>query len=98
MSSDGIDEIIDERIAEKCNPVEARSLARIAHKCLRKIPNKRPSISEVSQGILQIQRRRLIKEDSSISLVGDEFSKTVNRIESQQLELSKLTSIAEHTN
>lgn len=95
MSSDGVDEILDKRIVGKCNPEEARSLARIAHKCLHKIPKKRPSIGEVSQAILRIKQRRLIKEDSTISLPGEDFSRMVSRIESQQVELSKLSSIAE---
>lgn len=95
MSSDGVDEILDKRIAGKCNPEEARSLARIAHKCLHKIPKKRPSIGEVSQAILRIKQRRLVKEDSTISLPGEDFSRMISRVESQQVELSKLTSIAE---
>lgn len=95
MSSDGVDEILDTRLVGECNPEDVRSLARIAHKCLHKTPRKRPSIGEVSQAIIKIKQRRLIKEDSTMSFAGDEFSGVVNCIELQQNELRKMTSISE---
>ncbi|CAA2990672.1 calcium calmodulin-regulated receptor-like kinase 2 [Olea europaea subsp. europaea] len=94
MSPDGVDEILDTRIVGTCNPIEVRSLARIAHKCLHKIPRKRPSIGEVSQAILKTKNRRLVKEDT-MSLVGEDISRAMSRIETQQLELRKMTSINE---
>ncbi|XP_022860583.1 calcium/calmodulin-regulated receptor-like kinase 2 [Olea europaea var. sylvestris] len=94
MSPDGVDEILDTRIVGTCNPIEVRSLAKIAHKCLHKIPRKRPSIVEVSQAILKITNGRLVKEDT-MSLVGEDLSRAMSRIETQQLELRKMTSIDE---
>ncbi|KAK3000743.1 hypothetical protein RJ639_020462 [Escallonia herrerae] len=94
MSPDGVDEILDTRIIGECNPQEARSLAHIAHKCLHKTPRKRPSIGEVSQAILKIKQRRLVKEDT-MSFVGEEVSRVPNRIERQQTELRKMASIDE---
>ncbi|GAU38631.1 hypothetical protein TSUD_276690, partial [Trifolium subterraneum] len=44
MEHDGIDEILDKQLVGKCNVVEVRQLAKIAHKCLHKSPKKRPSI------------------------------------------------------
>ncbi|KAK2989202.1 hypothetical protein RJ640_001431 [Escallonia rubra] len=94
MSPDGVDEILDTKIIGECNPQEARSLAHIAHKCLHKSPRKRPSIGEVSQAILKIKQRRLVKEDT-MSFVGEEVSGVLNRIERQQTELRKMASIDE---
>lgn len=94
MSSDGVDEILDKRLIGKCDPKEARSLARIAHKCLRNTPRKRPSIGEISQAILRIKQMHLVR-GGTMSLTDSEFSRVVSRIESQQVELSRLTSIDE---
>ncbi|CAA3027092.1 calcium calmodulin-regulated receptor-like kinase 2 [Olea europaea subsp. europaea] len=94
MSPDGVDEIIDTRIIGTFNPVEVRSLAKIAHKCLHKTPRKRPSIGEVSQAILRIKQIRLVREDAQ-SFAGEDFSRAISRIESQQLELKKMASINE---
>ncbi|XP_075514977.1 calcium/calmodulin-regulated receptor-like kinase 2 [Primulina tabacum] len=94
MSSDGVDDIIDAKIADSCNTEEVRNLAKIAHRCLHKTPRRRPSISEVSQAILKVKQRRLVKEDT-MSFAGEDFSRTVSRIECQQLELKKMASINE---
>ncbi|CAK9175807.1 unnamed protein product [Ilex paraguariensis] len=94
MSSDGVDEILDNKLVGECNPEEVRRLASIAHKCLHKTPKKRPSIAEISQAILKIQQRRLVREDA-ISFAGDDISGVMSRIEHQQVELRKMTSIDE---
>ncbi|KAH7532805.1 hypothetical protein FEM48_Zijuj04G0061100 [Ziziphus jujuba var. spinosa] len=94
MSHDGVDEILDEKLAGECNLEEVRRLASIAHKCLHKLPRKRPSIGEVSQAILKIKQRRLTKEDTMSSACGD-YSRAVSRIADQQVELSLMTSIKE---
>lgn len=97
MSPDGVDEIIDTKIVGKCNSEEVRSLAKIAHRCLHKTPRKRPTIGEVSQVIVKIKQRRLVKEDT-MSFVREDLSRAVSRIESQQLELRRMASIDEtHT-
>lgn len=90
MDHNGVDEILDKRLVGKCNLVEVRQLAKIAHKCLHKSPRKRPSIGEVSQGILRIKERRLVKEDT-MSFAGSNFSRATSRIEDQQVELSRIT-------
>ncbi|KAK9271809.1 hypothetical protein L1049_002174 [Liquidambar formosana] len=92
MSSDGVDEILDNKLAGECDPEEVRLLANIAQKCLHKTPRKRPSIGEVSQALLKIKQSRLAKEDT-MSFASRDFSRMVSRIESQQVELSKLTSM-----
>ncbi|KAL8471846.1 hypothetical protein ACS0TY_028542 [Phlomoides rotata] len=97
MSSDGVDEIIDTKIVGKCNPEEVRSLAKIAHRCLHKTPRKRPTIGEVSQVIIKIKQRRLVKEDT-MSFVREDLSRAVSRIECQQLELRRMASIDETQN
>ncbi|XP_042020900.1 calcium/calmodulin-regulated receptor-like kinase 2 isoform X2 [Salvia splendens] len=99
MSLDGVDDIIDAKMAETCNIEEVRSLAKIAHRCLHKTPRKRPSMGEVSQAIVKIkqQRRRLVKEDT-MSLAGEDLSRAVSRIECQQLELRRMGSIEERPN
>lgn len=93
MSSDGIDEILDKRLVGTCNLEEVRSLARIAHKCLQNTPRKRPSIGEVMQAISKIKQKHMGKKN--LSLTEDDFSSVVSRIESQHLEMGRLTSIAE---
>ncbi|KAJ9562292.1 hypothetical protein OSB04_007452 [Centaurea solstitialis] len=95
MSSDGIDEILDKELVGECDPEDVRSLARIAHRCLHKTPRKRPSIGEVSQAITKLKQRRLVREDSTMSFAGEEFSGVVGCIELQQDQLKKMTSIAE---
>ncbi|XP_076953937.1 calcium/calmodulin-regulated receptor-like kinase 2 [Bidens hawaiensis] len=95
MSSDGIDEILDNKLVGECDPEDVRSLARIAHRCLHKTPRKRPSIGEVSQAIARLQQKRLVREDSTMSFASEEFSGVVGLIELQQNQLKKMTSIAE---
>ncbi|KAL3525813.1 hypothetical protein ACH5RR_014185 [Cinchona calisaya] len=94
MSPDGVDEILDKKIVGTCNPEDTRSLASIAHKCLRKSPRKRPSIGEVSQAILKIKQRRLAKEDT-MSLAGEDFSRAASHIEQQQLELTNMSTLGD---
>ncbi|KAM7280367.1 hypothetical protein ACFE04_007501 [Oxalis oulophora] len=98
MSSDGIDEILDKNIVGKCNIEEVRHLANIGHRCLRRVPRKRPSIGEVTQAILQIkQMRRLGREDTmSASFGGRDLSRTVTRIGDQHVELSRMASVKEN--
>ncbi|KAI7727718.1 hypothetical protein M8C21_008352 [Ambrosia artemisiifolia] len=95
MSSDGIDEILDKKLVGDCDPEDVRSLARIAHRCLHKTLRKRPSIGEVSQTIARLKQKRLVREDSTMSFASEEFSEAVGRIELQQNQLKKMTSIAE---
>ncbi|KAL0450418.1 UNVERIFIED_CONTAM: Calcium/calmodulin-regulated receptor-like kinase [Sesamum latifolium] len=97
MSSDGVDEIIDTKIVGKCNLEEVRSLAKIAHRCLHKTTRRRPSIGEVSQAIIKIKQRRLVKDDT-FSFVREDLSRAVSHIESQQLELRRMVSIDERQN
>ncbi|CAN0841325.1 Calcium/calmodulin-regulated receptor-like kinase 2 [Linum grandiflorum] len=91
MSSDGVDEIVDEKLAGKCEIEEVRELANIGKKCLHKFQRKRPMIGEVSQAILKIrQRRRLVKQDTMSTQPS--FSRVLSRIQSQHIELSRITS------
>lgn len=92
MDYDGVDGILDKQLVGKCNLEEVRQLAKIAHKCLHKSPRKRPSIGEVSLGILRIKQKRLMKEDS-MSFASSNFSRSVSQIEEQQVELTKITTI-----
>ncbi|KAK4602874.1 hypothetical protein RGQ29_011742 [Quercus rubra] len=94
MSHDGVDEILDKKLAGECNVDEVRGLASIAHKCLHKLPRKRPSIAEVSQAILKLKQRRLAKVDT-MSFASRDFSRAVSRIEDQQVELRKMASLKE---
>lgn len=89
MDPEGVDEILDKRLVGKCNIQEVRDLAKLAYKCLHKNPRKRPSIGEVSQAILKIKQRHLAK-GPTLSFAGDDISRMVSRIESQQVELSKI--------
>lgn len=93
MSSDGVDEILDKQIVGTCNPEEVRSLATVAHRCLRRSPKKRPSIAEVSQAILKIKQRHLKKD--TMSFAGEDFSRMLSHIEEQQLELKNLSTVDE---
>lgn len=95
MSHDGVDEILDKKLAGECNVDEVRGLASIAHKCLHKLPRKRPSITEVSQAILKLKQRRLAKVDTIMSFASRDFSRAVSRIEDQQVELRKMASLKE---
>ncbi|KAL6994101.1 Calcium/calmodulin-regulated receptor-like kinase 2 [Sarracenia purpurea var. burkii] len=97
MSVNGVDEILDKRLVGESNIMEVRVLAGIAHKCLHKTPRRRPSIGEVLQEILKIKQRRLAKEDT-MSLACEDVSGVVCRIEIQQAELRKMTSINEKDN
>lgn len=92
MSPDGVDEILDKKLIGQCNIEEVRDLAAIADKCLQKFQRKRPSIGEVSQAILKIKQRRPSKENT-MSFGGREFSQVLSRIEDQQVELSRMTSL-----
>ncbi|RDX66610.1 Calcium/calmodulin-regulated receptor-like kinase 2, partial [Mucuna pruriens] len=92
MDYDGVDGILDKQLVGKCNLEEVRQLAKIAHKCLHQSPRKRPSIGEVSQGMLRIKQRRLVKEDT-MSFASSNFSRTVSQIENQQVELSRITTM-----
>ncbi|XP_054802457.1 calcium/calmodulin-regulated receptor-like kinase 2 isoform X2 [Prosopis cineraria] len=92
MDHDGVDEILDKQLVGKCNPEEVRQLAKISYKCLHKSPRKRPSIGEVSQGILRIKERHLVKEDT-LSFAGSNFSRALSRIEDQQVELNRLATM-----
>lgn len=89
MDPEGVDEILDKTLAGKCNPQEVRDLAKLAYKCLHKNPRKRPSIGEVSQAILKIKQKHLAKE-ATMSFADDDISRMVSRIESQQVELSRI--------
>ncbi|KAL1291662.1 hypothetical protein HN51_060200 [Arachis hypogaea] len=92
MDHNGVDEILDKQLVGKCNLGEVRQLAKIAHKCLHKSPKKRPSISEISQGISRIKQRRLRHMmEASMSFASNNFSRAVSRLEDQQLELSRIT-------
>lgn len=94
MEHDGIDEILDKQLVGKCNITEVRQLAKIAHKCLHKSPKKRPSISEVSQGISRIKQRRLrhVMEDN-MSFASNDFSRAASRLEDRQVELSRIVTM-----
>lgn len=92
MSPDGVDEIVDNNLAGTCNIQEVRSLASIGHKCLQKLPRKRPSIGDVSQAIVRIKQRRLAKEDT-MSFASKDLSRAVSRIEDQQVELTRMASV-----
>ncbi|MED6175556.1 Calcium/calmodulin-regulated receptor-like kinase 2 [Stylosanthes scabra] len=95
MDHNGVDEILDKQLVGKCNLGEVRQLAKIAHKCLHKSPKKRPSISEVSQGISRIRQRRLRHMmEASMSFASNNFSRAVSRLEDRQLELSRITTIS----
>ncbi|KAG2715393.1 hypothetical protein I3760_03G074200 [Carya illinoinensis] len=94
MSPTGIDKILDKELVGECSLEEVRGLASIAHRCLHKLPRKRPSIGEVSQAILKSKQRHLVKIDT-MSFAGRDISRAVSRIEDQQLELSKMASLKE---
>ncbi|KAI9074842.1 hypothetical protein K1719_043192 [Acacia pycnantha] len=93
MDHDGVDGVLDKKLVGKCNIEEVRKLAKIGHKCLHKSPKKRPSIGEVSQAISGIRQRRLLKENT-LSFAGSSFSRAFSRIEDQQVELSRMATMA----
>uniref|UniRef100_A0A7N0T962 Protein kinase domain-containing protein n=1 Tax=Kalanchoe fedtschenkoi TaxID=63787 RepID=A0A7N0T962_KALFE len=93
LSYDGVDEILDKRLDAQ-NVDDVRRLAVIARKCLHKNPRKRPTMSEISQAVLKIKQRRLVKDDT-MSFAGSDFSQVVSRIETQHVELSNLAGIKE---
>ncbi|WJX70713.1 Calcium/calmodulin-regulated receptor-like kinase 2 [Trifolium repens] len=95
MEHDGIDEILDKQLVGKCNVVEVRQLAKIAHKCLHKSPKKRPSIGEVSQSISRIKQRRLrhVMEDNLSFANSNNFSRAASRLEDRQVELSRIVTM-----
>ncbi|ONK69391.1 uncharacterized protein A4U43_C05F22370 [Asparagus officinalis] len=89
------DEIIDSKLSCMSNIEEIRQLADIAHRCLHKIPRKRPSIADVTHAISRIGRRRL-NRDETLSIAGSiNALGFLKRLERQQVELSHLTSIKE---
>ncbi|XP_021736831.1 calcium/calmodulin-regulated receptor-like kinase 2 [Chenopodium quinoa] len=87
----GVDEILDNRLIGKCSSEEAKSLAKIAFRCLHKTPRKRPSSGEISQAIVKIKQRRLPKV-GTMSFAGDDLNRLTSMIEDQQVELSKILS------
>ncbi|KAI4375263.1 hypothetical protein MLD38_013154 [Melastoma candidum] len=87
MSPEGVEEILDERLSGECCPDEVRLLAHIAQKCLRRIPRRRPSIGEVSQALIKIKQRRLLREDPG-SFASRDLSRVASMIEDRQVELS----------
>jgi hypothetical protein len=95
MEHDGIDEILDKQLVGKCNVLEVRQLAKIAHKCLHKSPKKRPSIGEVSQSISRIKQRRLrhVMEDNLSFANSNNFSRAASRLEDRQVELSRIVTM-----
>ncbi|CAM8923248.1 unnamed protein product [Rhodiola kirilowii] len=93
LSYDGVDDIIDKRVVGH-NVDDVRRLASIARKCLHTNPRKRPSISEVSQAVVRIKQRRLVKDDT-MSFAGPDYSRVLSRIETQNVELSNLAGIKE---
>ncbi|CAI0553260.1 unnamed protein product [Linum tenue] len=93
MSSDGVDEIIDGKLVGKCEIQEVRELAKIGHRCLHKFQRKRPTIGEVSQGILKIRQRRHVRQDTMSTQAS--FSRVLSRIQSQHIELSRIASMKE---
>ncbi|XP_031480624.1 calcium/calmodulin-regulated receptor-like kinase 2 [Nymphaea colorata] len=87
----GWDEILDKQLVGKCDLNEVRILASIAQKCIHKSPRKRPSIVDISRVLSMLKQRHLSKNES-ISLARGDFSHVIKRIESQQIQLSNLTS------
>lgn len=94
MSADGVDEILDKRLVGECNPEEVRQLAATGHRCLHKLPRKRPSMGEVSQAILKIKQRRLVR-NGGLSFAVSDISRSVSRIENQQIEMNVLATLME---
>lgn len=97
MTPEGIDEIIDSKIVEKCNLEEVRNLAKIAHRCVHKTPRRRPTIGEISRALIKIQQRHLVKEDN-MSFMREDLSRVVSQIEFHQVELRRMCSIDEGQN
>lgn len=89
-------EIVDKKLVGRSNPEEVRLLADIAYKCLHKTPRKRPSIVDLTLAISSIRQRRLINSDTLPSSGSDDASRIMRRIESQQVELSNVTSLRSH--
>lgn len=91
------DEILDKRLVGECDLEEVQLLADIAYKCLQTMPRRRPSISEITEAILRIKarRRRLPNgqnSTSSSSSPADDGPAILERIQAQQIELSRMTS------
>ncbi|CAA7397875.1 unnamed protein product [Spirodela intermedia] len=89
------DEILDKRLVGDCDMEEVQLLADIAYKCLQTIPRRRPSISEITEAILRIKvrRRRLASgQNGSSSFPAEDGPSILERIQAQQIELSKMTS------
>ncbi|XP_065006220.1 calcium/calmodulin-regulated receptor-like kinase 2 isoform X2 [Musa acuminata AAA Group] len=89
-------EIVDKKLVGRSNPEEVRLLADIAYKCLHKTPRRRPSIADLTLAISSIRQRRLINSDTLPSSGSDDASRIMRRIESQQVELSNVTSLRSH--
>ncbi|XP_073010406.1 calcium/calmodulin-regulated receptor-like kinase 2 [Typha latifolia] len=85
-------EILDKNLLGNANPDELSLLAEIAHRCVHKIPRKRPSISDVTQAISRVRQRRLTKEDT-MPFSRSDTSGIIRRIELQQVELTHMTSV-----
>ncbi|CAD5171872.1 unnamed protein product [Musa acuminata subsp. malaccensis] len=90
------EEIVDKKLVGRSNPEEVRLLADIAYKCLHKTPRRRPSIADLTLAISSIRQRRLINSDTLPSSGSDDASRIMRRIESQQVELSNVTSLRSH--
>ncbi|XP_078160103.1 protein kinase superfamily protein [Carex rostrata] len=86
-------EILDQNLLGESNPEEVRQLADVAHRCLHKLPKRRPSISDITQAISRIRQRRLRKDASIFSRT--DTSGVLRAIELQQVELSNITSMKE---
>ncbi|CAH9067645.1 unnamed protein product [Cuscuta europaea] len=95
MSPDGIDEIVDKKIVGTYNPQEVRSLAAIAHKCLKNTPRRRPSIAEVSHAISKVKHRGGLLREDTVSFAQDDFSRMISTIEMRQVELRNMESVTE---
>ncbi|KAK9105162.1 hypothetical protein Scep_022006 [Stephania cephalantha] len=89
MSSNGVDEILDNKLVGECNLEEVRLLAGVAHLCLHKTPRRRPSIGDVSLAISKIKQQHLRKENT-MSFSIRNITDVVRRIDHQQVELSSM--------
>ncbi|KAJ4763911.1 Protein kinase superfamily protein [Rhynchospora pubera] len=86
-------EIIDKNLLGESHPEEVRQLADVAHRCLHKLPKRRPPISDVTQAIARIRQRKLRKDASTFTRT--DTSGVLRAIELQQVELSNIASMKE---
>ncbi|KAE9590302.1 putative protein kinase RLK-Pelle-LRR-I-2 family [Lupinus albus] len=98
MDHDGIDGILDKQLVEKCDIEEVRQLAIIAHKCLHKLPKKRPSIGEVSQVMSRIKHRRQHGRKENMSFRSGTLSRGLSQLEDQHGELNRTASMNHNQN